>query len=892
MKNRLLYCLGLAALVLAGCGENAQSQSSSNETEESSSYSFPETPVYDEPSFQIHYLREDYEYAPWCLWLWADGMEGGDYEFNGGDGQNGAIAAYTFSELGIDEDGVLNFIVKNGRGSTWNGKDVEGDRSIDFSAIEEDGNDVKHVYLKTGDSYVYDSPEYTIPDMINTAFFSTPKRLIVRTSNKASQVEYYRDGDLLHTESGGSNGMTVFEVNFEEEMAFESEYTVKVTFVSGTVLQAEVDKSMLYSTDLFNDLYYYDGDDLGFTFDSEKAHLAVWSPFSESIEMRIYDSGTPVSLDPSRGDDSFSAYSLVKGEKGVWRASLDLDKAIGKYYTLFVKSDSHPSGIEIVDPYAKGAGINGLRGFIPDFDSEQAKPEGWDEFAPTPYDRKELVVYEAHIADITSSSTWTSDPEARKLEKTYAGAILPGTVYQGADKAYPTGFDHIKSLGVNAIQLLPIFDQANEEAPEKRTFNWGYNPLNYNVVEGVYSSDPYDGYVRIKEFRELVKAYGEEGINVIMDVVYNHVNGALGSNFDVLAPKYYFRYSNGSLTSDSGCGNDVASENKMVAKFIADSIAFWAKEYKLGGFRFDLMGLITVEAMNAASDAAKEVNPDIVIYGEPWKMGSVMHPLADQSTMADWDGYGGFSDSMRDALIKGGLAAVTELGWATNPRGGSATDAATIASGIKGLTGNYSGSSADKTVNYVSCHDNYTLYDRVYMSGTYDEELLRKMPVLANSVALLSQGTSFMLSGEEFLRSKDTGEVDEEGHAIKDGNSYASSYEVNELDYSLLEENEEIVDIYRKLIALKTSEPGLHLTSAEVKESGFAAEVTSSGHQIGFEFAGTDGRTYKVIHNDGASEHDAVDLSGYTLYLDTLNSGLTLSSSTPMERFQTVVAYK
>lgn len=891
MKKDFIFLSALLPLLLTGCNKVDKSgDSGGGDDSPEPGVSFLETPSYDEPSFQIHYLRDDGAYAPWCLWLWTDDAEGADYEFNGGDATNGAIAAYPFSDLGIDEDGKLNFIVKNGRGSTWNGKDVDEDRFIDFSSIEEDENDVKHVYLKTKDSYVYTSPEYMIPDMITSAFFSLSTRIIVRTSNPATKVDFYRDGELFHSESGGEKGMTIFEVNFDEPLPFEADYSVKAKFASGTELEMDIDKSNLYSTDEFNDLYYYSGGDLGVSLSQDKADFAVWSPFVEDIKLRIYDSGTPVSVDSEKGDDAFTSYDMSKTEKAVWRASVDLNKAVGRYYTLFVTSEEYPKGVEIVDPYAKSAGIDGLRGFIPDLNSDLAKPEGWDEFAPNPYDKKELVVYEAHIADISSSSSWTENPQYRALEKTYAAAHLSGTTYKGEDGVYQTGFDHIKSLGVNAVQLLPIFDQANEEDPAKRTFNWGYNPLNYNVPEGVYSSDPYDGYARIKELRELIQAYGEAGMNIIMDVVYNHVNGAIGSNFDVLAPKYYFRYSSGALTNASGCGNDTASENAMFAKFIADSLAYWTKEYKLGGFRFDLMGLITVDAMNKAVEAAKQINPNIAVYGEPWNMGSAKTSLANQGNMSAWEGFGGFSDSMRDALIKGGLAAVTELGWATNPRGGSSSDASTIAKGIKGLTGSYQGSEADKTVNYVSCHDNYTLYDRVYMSGTHDEALLKKMPVLANSVALLSQGTSFMLSGEEFLRTKDSGNLDEDGNAIKDGNSYASSYEVNELDYSLLEVNADVVDVYRKLIGLKVASAGLHLTTQEVKDSGFEVAVNDSGHQLIYEFEGAEGKTYKVIHNDGASEHSPVDLAGYSLYLDTLGGSPALSSSTPMSPYQTIIA--
>lgn len=881
MKKKTLLLLAFATCFsLVGCGPDTHESLSSE-----SGDLFPVTPTYDVPSFQIHYLRNDVEYSPWCLWLWTEDKDGADYEFNGGDLKNGAIASYTFDDLGITEDGTLSFIVKKGRAGNWLSKDPDADRSIDFSSIEADENDVKHVYLKTGDNFVYTTPEYKMPDLVKSAYFADESLVITTFSTPVKKLTLKKGNEVIASESfEESEKKTLYRFTLDPLLIdYLATYTLEAEFVSGTIRTQELDKTRLYGTEGFKDLYHYDGDDLGVTFDGDIATFKVWSPFVDSISLRLYKSGTPRSLDSKKGDDAYTESPLTKGEKGVWSLTKPTSESFNSYYTYFVKSKAYPEGIEIVDPYARSAGINGLRGFIPDFSSKEATPEGWNDFKPAKLDRKELVVYETHIADLTSSSTWTKDAKARALEKTYAGAMLSGTVYNDGKKDYKTGFDHVASLGVNAVQILPIFDQANDERPEKRSFNWGYNPLNYNVPEGVYSSDPYDGYARIKELRSLIEAYGEKGMNVIMDVVYNHVNGAIGSNFDVLAPGYFFRYSEGKLTSASGCGNDTASENSMYSKFMIDSASYWAKEYKLGGFRFDLMGLHDLETMNTLVSKVKEVNPDIVIYGEPWDMTSLRdHKMANQTTIGSWEGFGGFNDKMRDALIKGGLSAASELGWATNPRGGSKADAMTIVSGIKGGL-----STPDRNVSYVTCHDNYTLYDRAYMAGIHDEELLRKMPVLANSVALLSEGTSFMFSGEEMLRSKDTGKKDENGYAIKDENSHASSYEVNALDYSLLAKNEEVTDIYRKLIALKTGAEGLHLGDA----SSLVVSLSDDGHQISFDVIdGT--KTYRIVHNDGASSHPSVDMSGFSLYLDTLNENTSLNANTASKPYQTLIGVK
>ncbi len=251
----------------------------------------------------------------------------------------------------------------------------------------------------------------------------------------------------------------------------------------------------------------------------------------------------------------------------------------GKYYTYVVTNPLFNKK-EIVDPYAKLTGVNGLREMVVDF--SKTNPIGWNNSKMNEYSRTELTVYETHVADVTSSETWNGSKENSKK---YAGMYESGTTYTENNVTVKTGFDHIKDLGVNAVQLLPIFDQANDElATDDKAFNWGYNPLNYNSLEGIYSLNPHDGYAKIREFKELVKAHNDAGINIIMDVVYNHVNGAANSNFDVLMPEYYFRYDgNGKYSNGSGCGNETASEHSMMRKFIIDSTEFWATEYHLGG---------------------------------------------------------------------------------------------------------------------------------------------------------------------------------------------------------------------------------------------------------------------------------------------------------------------
>ena len=463
--------------------------------------------------------------------------------------------------------------------------------------------------------------------------------------------------------------------------------------------------------------------------------------------------------------------------------------------------------------------------------------------------------------------------------------VEEGTTYTENGVTVSTGFDHIKELGVNAVQLIPIFDQANDEI--NPSFNWGYNPLNYNSLEGVYSSNPYDGYAKIKEFKQVVKAFNLAGINIIMDVVYNHTNSVNGTNFDVLMPGYYYRYDgNGKAFNGSGCGNETASENLMMRKFMIDSAVFWADEYKLGGYRFDLMGLHDIETMNLLTAEVSKINPSITIYGEPWTGGTSglsYGKQAVQNNANSFVGFGQFNDRIRDELIKGGLSGASEKSWISNTNANT-TIMENLISGIKGITKNaaFEMTDPDKTVTYVTCHDNYTLYDRFKAAGITDETMVKQMAMLANSVVFTSQGTSFMLAGEEFLRTK-------QGN----NNSYNSTYEVNELDYSLKVKHLDMFTNYQKLIELKQTVDGLHLGKDENK--ALLVEARESGNVIKYTITDkTNEKEYIIIHSNGvnADSRASYDLTGYTLYLDTLNELSGELTSVKPKAFQTIIAYK
>ena len=894
----ILLCAGMAS-----CGGPAQETTSSSTSEEqtitaSSSSSatgtqhnvdldLPTNPSFDEPAVMFHYWRKDGIYTNWDMWLWEANHDGAAYAFNYKDDW-GVIAAYPLSTWDDPITNTLGFIIRKG-GNSWSAKDCGGnDLYLDFSLFDKDENDVYHVYMISGDSNMYTDSEGTIKGKITMATFATESRIALRCNVPVSSYILRKDGELL-IENNKVGNITAPDIDLPngEKVDYLSKYEIFITLQTGDELSAVISKTLLFGSDAFGEQFNYDGE-LGAIYTNESTTFKVWSPLSSKIKLRIYDTGTPASMG---GSDVYSEYEMVKGEKGVFAKEVEGDLE-GKYYT-FVVTNTDYTDKETIDPYAKSCGINGIRGMVVDF--SKTNPNNWDEVSPLAIDKKALTVYETHVADVTSSTTWIGTEANRKLFK---GMYESGTTYTENGKTVATGFDHIKELGVNAVQIIPLFDQANNEA--SMTFNWGYNPSNYNCVEGGYSSNPYDGYVRIKEFKELVQAYHDEGMNIIMDVVYNHMNGAVNSNFDIIMPGYYFRYTNSlALSNGSGCGNETASEHYMFRKFMIDSASFWAKEYKLGGFRFDLMGLHDLTTMEQLTAAAKEINPNITIYGEPWTGGTTTlseSASAKQINGNSYKGYGAFNDQFRDAMIKGGLNAATDLGWITNRKTSlSASDMSKLTRGIKGITAAaVEIADPDKTVNYVTCHDNYTLHDRAIMTkqftDTDDAETLAKMNVLANSVVFTSQGISFMLAGEEFLRTKV--DYDSKGEPFLSGNSYNASYETNELDYSLKVAHQDMVESYKKMIALKQDVDGLHLDKDGIKSLNVYASTDNGA--ISYKINDTtNNREYYIIHANGLGTAATFDLSGYNLYWSTVN-GLNkeLTSITALDKYETIVVYK
>ena len=439
----------------------------------------------------------------------------------------------------------------------------------------------------------------------------------VKAKNRSAIKKNYK------VKEGKSNNK-IFPINLTYSAHINVVYCLEskdTSSTTGLMKTVYVSFEKLYGTPRFEAYYNYDGNDLGMHYTPEGTTFKVWSPVAANISVLVYDTDTSSAYG---GTDKYKGWHMNYQPGGIWTLTLKGDLK-NKYYAYSVDT-WNGSGVTM-DPYATACGACGIRGMI--YDPSETNPDGWDNFTlsdiKTP---QELTIYEVHIADFTGDSSWKSNKG--NANGTYNAFVERGTTLtandvDGTSRTVKTGFDHLIELGVGAVQLLPVFDSDNDEVNNKK-YNWGYNPLNYNCVEGVYSSNPHDGVVRIREYKNMINELAKEDIRVIMDVVYNHVSSPSASCFNKLMPRYYFRYDeNGELCDGSGCHNEFKSEATMARKFIIDSVCMWAKEYNIKGFRFDLMGLLDVNTMHDLKKACYQIDPDIYLYGEGWDGGGGFH---------------------------------------------------------------------------------------------------------------------------------------------------------------------------------------------------------------------------------------------------------------------------
>ena len=553
---------------------------------------------------------------------------------------------------------------------------------------------------------------------------------------------------------------------------------------------------------------YYKGN-LGASYSKKETTFKVWSPLATDVKVRIYTKGT----DGEEGAQMLSESSMKLVEKyGTWVLTLKGDYK-NKYYTYVVTVNGKTN--EVVDPYAKAVGANGNRGMVVDLDSTD--PKGWKE---DKFERvssmTDAVIWEVSVRDFSASET---SGVSEKNRGKFLAFTEKGTVVDSVEGSLPTCVDYLKDLGVNYVQINPFYDfhSIDETDTVNPQYNWGYDPKNYNVPEGSYSSDPYNGNVRIKECKQMIQALHKAGIGVIMDVVYNHTYLSADSWFNLIVPDYYYRIDDsGNWSNGSGCGNDTASERIMYREFMKNSVVYWAQEYHIDGFRFDLMGLHDVETMNYIRKSLDALpnGGKILMYGEAWDLttncdsGTV---LATQNNLSKLSTrIGAFNDTMRDGL-RGDVFTAKDKGYLQ-----SGSNKSKVKSGIEGMaTAGTWATPPRQCVNYASCHDNLSLYDKLVASVYPDKGDFRKrredlvsMNKLSAAIVLTSQGVPFMMAGEEMARSKDG-----------DENSYKSPIEVNQIDWNDINKYADLNEYYKGLIDIRQTVDLLRDTTGDVANS-------------------------------------------------------------------------
>lgn len=523
------------------------------------------------------------------------------------------------------------------------------------------------------------------------------------------------------------------------------------------------------------------------TYTKRGTTFALVAQKAQSVNLNIYAEGI--------GGKLVKTVAMRKGEKGVWKAEVKGDLK-GRFYTFNVKQDGKMLG-ETPGLFAKAVGVNGKRGAI--IDMAATNPEGWESDRALGYAPTDFIVYESHNRDFSVS----------RKEARYPSKFMALTE--------PWAIEHLKSLGVTAIHLLPSFDYASvdEEHLDRPQFNWGYDPLNYNVPEGSYSTNPFKPEVRVKEFKQMVKALHDAGIAVILDVVYNHTMDIQSSNFQRTNPDVFYRKNDkGEYSDGSGCGNETASENPLMRQYMIESFKYWADEYHLDGFRVDLMGVHDIATMNLIREALPK---NVLIYGEGWSAGSCAYPvekLAMKANIYQMPGIAAFSDEMRDA-IRGPFSDDHQSAFLAAKSGHQESIKAGIVGCIEHPQVDYSKVNYSKKpwaieptqmMAYVSCHDDLCLVDRLKASipGIGTDELIR-LDLLAQTAVFTSQGVPFMLSGEEMLRDK---------KGVH--NSYKSPDSINQLPWDNMQKYPQVFAYYQGLIALRKAHPAFRLGSAEL----------------------------------------------------------------------------
>lgn len=746
------------------------------------------------------------------------------------------------------------------------------------------GNKATDIYLVKNDTEAYYSKSFALADQsLSSAYMTSPDSLTVE-AGKATTVDKIkgklslRNNSIDHIEAVDANTdgkakKFIIHTKADIDILKDNQVGLGMNFKN-------VDIGPYVRSKAFDDKYAYDGDDLGCTYDSKKTQIKLWAPTAKDVELNLYDS-----VDNSAKPTNVIA--LTRGDRGVWTGIIKGDKKGWAYD--FKLTFGNGKITQTDDPYSKAVTVNGVRSVIEDYNN--IKPTDFNRM-PSFSKPTDAIVYEISIRD------FSSDPNSGIKDKgKFLGMIESGKTPTGQ----VTGLDYLKALGITHVQIMPSYDFASidETKSLKNQYNWGYDPKNYDVPEGSYSSDPTNPTARIIEMKEMINGLHKAGIRVIMDVVYNHVYNPQEQAFELTVPGYYFRYdADNNTTSDSGCGNDIGSQRKMVRKYIVDSVVYWAKNYNLDGFRFDIMSLLDRETMNDVRAALDKIDPGIITYGEGWEVGNQKYTREEGTTQYTADkvpNVGFFSDDMRNS-VKGNDDG-SEPGLVIGNGNERNFDKHAVLFTDSFLRGkwlhndswephNYA--TPSQMVNYAACHDGKTLYDyiKAAMPNESDENSARRVR-LANSMIMLSQGISFFHSGQEALRTKGG-----------NSNSYNSPVNINEINWERVGANKASVQYFQKLAKLRKQLPILHLNDFNKIYDENVTKIISYGRETKdknikgvFEYEyNVNGKKLLIVfnvNNDKVALNN-VDLSHGKKLLDS-DGNVKLSDKTMLAPLSTLV---
>lgn len=817
------------------------------------------TPSFKDVKLKLHYFGDE---APQTMSVWADDKQASKQtikldksETNGDKVGEITITGQDLHQINISNGNQVYKVTPSPKGQITDVylNDVDNlPHYTEYSARKDfilsmANMDSDHVVkIKTN--------EQLSPDLV--------KQLLKAQNNEITKVEAV---------NGTDNLSDTFKVTLKNSL--ELGVNSRIAFC-GNPKAIDV-RSYVRSKD-FDDKYFYANDDLGSTYSKDKTTIKLWSPIATKVTLRLYKN-----LDNSSQPDKTIA--LTCGDKGVWSTTLtDQDYKGWAYDYQLEFADGHVTTTD--DPYSTATTINGVRSVIEDVDN--IKPA---DFIKMPAFTKptDAIIYEAGVRDLTA------DKNANvKHPGQFLGLTQEGTK---TDTGYPTGLDYLKKLGVTHVQFLPMYDFGSiDEAHPSNAYNWGYDPVNYNVPEGSYSSKPADPAARILEMKEMINALHKQGLRVVMDVVYNHVYGLDKQAFDKVVPGYYFKYDdNGNMVDDIGMGNAVASQRRMVRKYIVDSVKYWAKNYHIDGFRFDTMGVLDTDTMAEVYKEINKINPGTLIYGEGWEIKPNERPKEASYVHANLiPNVGFFGDNLRNAVIgesgsfgnaRSGLAQGNLTDKDKNGVSHYQEDAAAFVKGFMGSQGfnkhNYL--NPGQVINYSTCHDNLTLYDalKAHLPNASVAEFVKRAK-LADSMIMLSQGVPLFHSGQEALRTKN-------GNA----NSYNADITVNEIDWKRVEQNKDLVSYFQKLVQLRKTCPAFRMSTYDEIKKNITPIVKGENGVFAFEIKSADSTMYVIFNvNEKANQFTSVDLTGGKILLSSDDT--TVGAKTILPGLSTLVIKK